>query len=341
MKIFFVGDFKTNTGPGVANKMLMKGLKDNKNIIYSESEKKIHRVFEMFYKIAISNCVCFCSPSKANLVGILFSKLFRKKSFYIMHGYLTYEEKINNINIDSKSLQKINKFEKSIFKNVDKIFCVSKKFMEFMKKAEPNYKDKFDYNYNGLDLDEIQNAVKKYGLVKKHSQIVSIGGGMPRKNNLTVCKAIAKLNRENNMGLKFIVVGLPYSDKDKICSFDFVTYYDTLPHEKVIEIMASSYLYIQNSSFETFGLAVIEGLVSNCNLLVSEKVGATGIIDTIRDDDIIYNTFDEIEIAAKIAKVMENSNFERLKKGINEDEVLYTKAASNLVDKICKYMGGK
>lgn len=336
-----MGDFKTNTGPGVANKMLMKGLKANKNVIYSNAENKIYRVFEMIYKIAISNCVCFCSPSKANIIGILISKLFRKKSFYIMHGYLTYEEKINNTSIDNKSLQKINRFEKYIFKNVDKVFCVSKKFMEYMKKAEPLHKDKFDYNYNGLDLDEIQNAVKKYDMAKNHNQIVSVGGGMPRKNNLTVCKAIAKLNRENKMGLKFIVIGLPYSDKHEICSYDFVTYYDKLPHEKVIEIMASSYLYIQNSSFETFGLAVIEGIISNCNLLVSEKVGATSIIETIGDEDMIFNTFDEREIAEKIERVMKNNNVERLKKGINKDKILYTKASNILINKICKYMGGK
>lgn len=338
MRVFFVGDFVKNTGPGVANKLIRKGLKNNSDMMYSDARHKVTRIFEMVYKTIKSDCVCFCSPSFANIIGIKIAKFFNKKSFYLMHGYLTYENKINETELDETKSQNLEKY---IFTNVEKVFCVSKKFMEFMKKAEPNFKDKFDYNHNGLDLYNIENNAQIYKKIKNDKQIVSIGGGMRRKNNLTVCRAIEKLNREKGLDLKFVVIGLPYTDKEQICSYSFVTYYDKIPHEKALKILAESYLYIQNSSFETFGLAVIEALASNCNLLISNNVGAAGVINTIENSDLILNTSDIDEIATKIENLLINGNASRLKQGINKQEVQFNEAARLLVSKISKYIGEK
>lgn len=338
MKIFFVGDFLTDTGPGIANKMLKKGLDTYDNIYFSMCKRKISRVFEMLIKIIKSDCVCFCSPSKSNIIGIKIAKLFNKKTLYLMHGYLTYEKKINEEVKEKSNIQKINQFEKFIFSNVNQVFCVSKKFMEFMIEAEPDYRNKFNYNFNGLDIDKIYQTANKFKNKKKRNQIVSLGGGMRRKNNLKVCKAIDKLNKEKGMNLKYIVIGLPYTDKEKICSYNFVKYYEQLPHESVLEILAESNIYIQNSSFETFGLAVIEALAAGCNLLVSNNVGALDVIDTLNENDIIINTNDENEIATKIEKIIYENNMERLTLGLNKDKVHYMKSAENLLNKISIYV---
>ena len=37
MRIFFVGDFQSNTGPGMANKAIRKGLLWNKSVLFSAS----------------------------------------------------------------------------------------------------------------------------------------------------------------------------------------------------------------------------------------------------------------------------------------------------------------
>ena len=37
MNLFMVGDFQTNTGPGIANKMIRNGFKNKRNVIYSNS----------------------------------------------------------------------------------------------------------------------------------------------------------------------------------------------------------------------------------------------------------------------------------------------------------------
>jgi len=335
VKVFFVGDFFSNTGPAIANKALLKGLK-YENIIFSKAKNKLTRVLELLYKTLFSDCICFCSYSKLNFLGLKIARIFNKKTFYIMHGYKTYEYKINKNFISAEEIKRINYEEKKLIKSVDKVFCVSKRFMEFMKKAEPDCKNKFDYNFNPVELEKIKNIINNKS--KKNNQIVSIGGGMKQKNNLNVCKAIDKLNKEKKLDLKYVVIGLPYTDKNKILSYDFVTYYDTVSHEKVLEILSESYLYIQNSIFETFGLSVIEALACNCNLLISDKVGALDIFETITSEDIIYDANNIDEISKKIEKILLKGNFYRLQKGLRWNEIDYRISAKNLLRKINNYM---
>lgn len=334
MRVFFAGDFKNNTGPAIANKAIRKGLLGNKNVVFSDANNKLTRALEIVVKILLSDAVCFCSFSKVNILGIKVAKFFNKKTFYLMHGYSTLENKINNENITDDQIMKINKCEKYIFRNIDRVFCVSEAFMNYMKDAESEFEEKFDYNYNGLDLNKIKNSTKKYSENKKQRQLISIGGGMKRKKILAVCVAIDKLNKEKNMNLKYIVIGPPYTDKEEICNYDFVTYYDKLPHEKVLEILAESYLYVQNSTFETFGLALIEALFSNCNLLVSSKVGAIGVIKTITDSDLIFDQDNIEEISSKIEKNLNLGNAQRLYDGVLKDEIGLESAADSLLNKI-------
>ncbi|MGQ7390445.1 glycosyltransferase [Streptococcus suis] len=173
-----------------------------------------------------------------------------------------------------------------------------------------------------------------YRTKKKANQIVSIGGGIPQKNNLLICRAINKLNEENKMNLKYIVIGLTGRDKDEICSYDFVTYYEKLSHEEVIEILAGSQMYIQNSVFETFGLAIIEALLSDCILLISNNIGAISVLKTIENRDLIFNINDVDEISSKIKYLLSNNNTIRLKHGLDTEKVAYTTSAELLYKKI-------
>ncbi|KAB7671697.1 glycosyltransferase family 4 protein [Bacillus sp. B1-b2] len=333
MKLFMVGDFFSDTGPGVANIQLKKGWKNNKNVYFSERVNRFSRIIEMVKGIYGCDAVCFCSPSKANLLGIKLANIFNKKKFYYMHGYLTVERKLANPSLTESDIKKVNDFEKKMFAGVNKVFCVSKTFSEYMKSTEKTYAHKFDYNFNGLDVRHLETVCNSSSN-RQINQIISIGGGMRRKNNRIVCKAIDKLNKEYGANLKFVVIGLPYSDKEEICQYDFVEYYDHLPHEKTLELLSESQIYIQNSSFETFGLGVIEALLCGCDLLISKAVGVIDIIDTLDSTDVIYNTQEVEEIANKILNVLKNTNNRRLNEGLRKDLINHESAAESLYEKI-------
>ena len=96
----------------------------------------ISRLLELPFKIKRSNYVVINSFSKINYIILIICKIFKKKSLYILHGYVEYEEKMNKM-VDNSDLKKIHKLENYIFENVDKIVCVSKKCMVEMKKIIP------------------------------------------------------------------------------------------------------------------------------------------------------------------------------------------------------------
>lgn len=333
MRIFMLGDFTGMNGPGIANKTMKDGLKDVKKITYSQGNNKFIRVSEIFFKTIIADKICLCSFSKSNLLAIRVAKFFKKNVYYIMHGYSTYETKINKNNSTNERQIKVNNFEKKIFENVDKVFCVSKLFMNYMKSWEPDYKDKFSYNYTGIDINYIEKSVLK-SKKKKERRIVSIGGGMPQKRNLEICKAIEKLNQEKNMKLTYLVIGENRTKKDEIKQYDFVTYIDKMPHDQVLEVLSESFLYIQNSEFETFGVSVIEALLCGCNLLISSNIGAKEVISTIESKDLIFHPSNIEEITKKIENILKEKNVQRLRKGLEVEKLDYKNAAQSLLKKM-------
>lgn len=323
-RLFMVGDFVNNTGPAVVNKNFRKCLP--KNTLYSDAKNKLTRIIELVIKSIFCDAVCFCSFSKLDVMGIKLAKILKKKTFYIMHGYIVLESKINGT-----TSEEYNKCEEFILNNVDKVFCVSENLKNQMTSEE--YKAQFDYIYNGLDWKQITIESKNN---TKELQIMSTGGGMPLKNNLIICEAIKKLIDEKNLYIKYIIAGESYGNKEKILEYEFVEYYEHLKYEDCMKKMAESKLYIQNSDYETFGLAVIEALANGCDLLVSSKVGAIGIIDTIKETDIINDTKNIDEISQKIESILHSSNNNRLFSGIDKEKTDIKYRSKELLEKIGK-----
>ena len=286
-KLLLIGDFNSNTGPANVNKNIKMALADK--AVYCTKSRKFSRMLEMIQKIFISRNVLFCSFSKADVYGIKLSKLLRKKTFYLMHGYIKYEQEING-QYDAKRLE----IEKYIINNVEKVFCVSKLMMDKVNKEYNLYN--FDYVYNGIDFNHVSN--KK--ISKNNYQIISTGGGIPQKNNLIVCEVIKKINKISPIKYKYVIIGNPHGYKEKFLEYDFVEYYEYLPHEECIKKMAESVLYIQNSLFETFGLAIAEALNCGCKILVSKNVGIIDLLQNINENEIINDTNDVKEIFEKI-----------------------------------------
>ena len=141
---------------------------------------------------------------------------------------------------------------------------------------------------------------------------------MPRKMIKYVCKALEILHGEG-FSVHLTVVGDKGLDTDEINGYPFVDNQGIVSSDKVREIFSQSDLFVQNSCFETFGLAPVEALANGCNVLLSDAVGALDIIDGVTEHDIIKNYNDPGEIAEKIKYLLKTPNRERLLKGIDFD----------------------
>lgn len=320
MQIYLLGDFKSDNGPGNANKQILESLTERLDVSYSKKERKFVRVVETIVSIARANILMICSRSKINYLAIIWSKFLKRKTLYILHGLSSYEEKINNPGISEDCLKKMRKYENFVFKNADKIICVSKYAMDFLKMQFPMYADKIMYIYNTIDLKTIQENIEPNSCKKGNYSVLSVGGGIRRKNNLTVSKAL-EVCVDKGTATTFTVVGDDAVDGKAIKSYPFVKWINYLPHDELNHLMRKTNLYIQNSTFETFGLAIIEALYAGCDLLISANVGCKDLFTTLEEGDLIYNVNDVGEISSKIIRILKKGNNQRLRNGFSENMV--------------------
>ncbi len=309
-KIYWIGDMINNTGPANVNKSYYSYLKDD--AVFCFTNNKIMRIINFFINLPFRKVIFLSGFSVLNYILVRIANLFGKKTLYLMHGYASEETKYKNC-----ASHKKNNVENKLLNSVDKIICVSEKFSSFLKNELPSLKDKINYVNNGVD-DAI--CLKTENIKNKKNEdiytIITVGGGTRIKNNITICKAIDKIYLKNKK-IKFIVIGSLDEDGEQIKKYNFVEYYEKLPHEEVLSKMNRSDLYIQNSYFETFGLAVVESLSCNCDLLLSKNIGAISVLQNINENSIINDNEDVEEIYKKIEKKMKN------KKSINNDIIKF------------------
>lgn len=311
MQIYLLGDLKSDNGPGNANKQIKEALLLKYKVDYSKQNGKIGRIAEMYKGIKWSDLLLICSSSKINYLAVRLAKKMGKKIVYLMHGYSSYEQKIECPNIAESELNKVRNYEKFIFDAVDRIICVSKRCMDFMIQQFPEYENKFDYVYNVVNIDKIKKS-NKAEKTKKYP-VLTIGGGMKRKNVYTLVKAAKNI--------KVVVVGRTLSDGEKIKEYNNVTWYEYLNHSEVMKLMAETRLYIQNSTFETFCLSVIEALFSGCSILVADTIGCLDLFKNLLEEDIIHDVHNQNEINKKMEYLLSHPNNERLLKEFKSELV--------------------
>lgn len=307
-RIFLVGDFKTNTGPAIANKALKKALiqKDTMgvSIEFSGAKSRIGRVLEVLLATIKSDMVCYCGFSGLNAFGVRIAKLFKKKSAYLMHGYVELESKLNGFEVKPRRIEA----ERYILKNADVLICVSNLLATEVKKRFSKRKNVY------VVYDIVEPPIRKRSVRRNRFQIMTTGGGMLRKNNLIVCEAIKKLNKvlPGNKKIEFVITGKSYGLRRELKKYGFVKYMGEASHEKCLELMDESAIYVQNSLFETFGLAVIEAAGCGCDLLISANIGAREVIKNKSNESIILDCRNVDEISHKILRLVKNDKDTRL-----------------------------
>lgn len=327
-KFYYMGDFCSNTGPAIVNKSYYPYIKESAYICKTNS--KLIRPLHYIVKQKKIDTLFISGLSKFHVKAAEIAKKQNKRVVYLMHGYSKMEYEINEIPKERRTMLAC---EEKLLHLSDKIICVSEKFRDFMKEERPEFSYKFDFVNNGIHtIEKSKEDIKKN---RKEFVIISVGGGIKIKNNLDVCKAIERIKE---IDIKFIVIGKPGKDGEKIKQYDFVEYYENLSHKEVLSLMQQSDLYIQNSYFETFGLAIIEAISQNCDILISGNVGVLSILKELEKENIIQNNTDIDEIQEKIQYLYENPNqIEKYRKELNQ--YTWRNQAKKLKEKICESEG--
>lgn len=318
MTLFVVGDYYSGTGPANVTLELINALPDD--TLYQKYKNKLMRLAELYMKIPRADFVVMSGHSKQNLHAIRIADSKGIPTVYIMHGCVEHENAINGVTDES-----MNEVERATMEGADYILAVSEQFEAFLKEKYPEHADKISHLTNGIGTEMFKNVgrLTKSGDVPDGSEempyrLISVGGGMPRKRIVKICEALQLLiNR--GISLILIVAGDEGKDSDAINAYPFVKNIGLVDGERMRKNMQLSQLFIQNSCFETFGLAPLEALTCGCDVLMSKNVGAISVFKegTIEPADIIENCEDPEEIAAKIECALLSSNHDRLLSGID------------------------
>jgi glycosyltransferase involved in cell wall biosynthesis len=329
-KIYYAGDMLSDNGPAVVNRKYQQHLLND--AYFCNTNSKVIRVLHFLSKLFATKYIIISSVSSFHKYLILIANKLNIQTYYLMHGFIRIETAINH-DYDKHLIA----VEKSILENCTKVVCVSENFSQFLKNNIPDISRKVTYVNNGVDSTSAQ-LVKS--LCTRKFRIVSVGGGMPRKNNLIVCEAIARLNNPN---ISFCVIGPKHRDGDAISKYNFVDYHESLSHSEVLSMICNADLYIQNSSFETFGLAVCEAITQRTNILVSSNVGAISVLKGYNEKNIINNYKSVSEVCQKI-KYLQANNAKRIPGfRLNSDwsnstvrllKIIYDENNSNILKKL-------
>lgn len=310
MKILFVGGYEGNSGPEQVNRRLIRCFDEDFQIIRSGS--KLIRAGDILFGTLFSDVVVISGLSGPGRRCARIAGTLKKPLIYLMHGCVEYESERNGFSDAAKAIA----IEKEMLETSNLILAVSESFCSWLKERYPVYANKISFLYNGVEAPEKRRPDEKKAGTDAKKKVIAIGGNRVVKNNAPVSMAVEQLD-----DVKLEIYGKVYSHLPKAENCH-TRYCGEVPQEELCSIMSRADLFVLNSEFETFSLAVIEAINHDCSVLVSAKAGICGLL-TLKDSDIIDNPYDVAEIRDKIAFLLDHPNAERIAGAIDYQALSY------------------
>ncbi|MCR5773730.1 MAG: glycosyltransferase family 4 protein [Lachnospiraceae bacterium] len=322
--ILVIGDYYSGTGPALVTKYYIEYLP--KGTDYIRSQGKAARFFELLRKIPKASVLFISGHSRQNILAMKLGKLLNIRSAYLMHGAVEYENNINRV----PDLRMAGD-ERLMMEEADLILAVSRQFEEWLKMQYPEYEEKISHVTNGIDWGVMMENAS--GDARDPEGVITVGGGLPRKCVINVCKAVERLNASGH-DITLTVAGKRGADSEAIDAYPFVRDIGVVSHEELLREYKKNKIFIQNSVFETFGLAPLEALLSYADVLISGKCGALSVIKKTEDTDIINDPQDTDEIVTKLEALLKGENHTRLLVELDRENTSWKKRASELETKL-------
>lgn len=192
-----------------------------------------------------------------------------------------------DINVFLKYRINLRKLGVEILSQAEKIIFLSKSYRDqtLMTYVPKSLREEF---YNKSDI--IPNGVDNYYLENKSTRdvrdktktlnILTVGFVSKRKNQLTVCEAVKRLN---DIGIvsDYTIVGGVIDRKilKRLKEYSFVKYIPFLSKEELIQVYRRSDIFVMPSLTETFGLTYVEAMTQGLPIIYSKEQGFDGQFD--------------------------------------------------------------
>jgi glycosyltransferase involved in cell wall biosynthesis len=210
------------------------------------------------------------------------------------------------MNVYSKSF--LNKMDRDI-KDCDLISTVSPSNSEVLKKL---FKKKTFILTNVVE----EFFTFRYLNLNPRFQFICVANLIPMKNVISIVEAFNIISKSYDAGLTLVGKGpLKNQINDLILNYDIQSKVDLIEHlppKELSKRLSASNCLILNSDYETFGVAVIEGLACGLPVIVSDKVGSNFFINSSNGLIIEHRNTNQL-IESMKRMIINYNNYDRKK----------------------------
>ena len=211
--------------------------------------------------------------------------------------YKTIDRKIyfNKVKYACLSAQKIIAISEQTKEDIIRFFNVDSNKIEVVYQS---------VSASFFERGNVENLLSKYNLKKQF--ILSVGTHEPRKNQLSLLKAI----KAENIDIQIVFVGKHTSYTKKMTNFisenkmaGQVKFLNNITENDLAGLYKLASLSVYISFFEGFGLPVIEAMASGCPVITSN---VSCLPETAGEAALLCTPNDSVELGKKIKEILKN-----------------------------------
>lgn len=230
-------------------------------------------------------------------------------------------------------------FHKWIYRNIDRIYCLTESMKEHNLKYTPVSEEKLSVINNGINLERFntekdfdRNVFLKNKNLPPDKIIIGTIGRLDRLKNQALLIDAAKVLVEKYKNIHFVIVGdetksitgINYKKElmDKIKAYKLENYFSIFGFSDEIEKYHSVFdIFVLTTPKETFGLVVIEAMATGKPVIASNRGGPAEIIENGEngflfepdDPDSLFKYLDELINNENLRELIGKKSIERVK----------------------------
>lgn len=327
MRVFSVANIEGNTGPANANRAFFQHWPTQDEVRVLAQGNVVSKVIGSI-RGALWCDVLFASETNRVLkIASPIVRLRRKVTCAFCHGWLPYENEVNDHGFSEKDLQAYTAWLDS----VDVVATNSSMQKEFIVREQRSLDGKVESTTLGVvPFDQRTREPRGNGKL-----VVAVSGGSrPIKGNEVVARAVRKL-RAKGMDAELRVYGNRYAKNAELDAIlgECGRYMGQVDEGEFVQGLFESDVFVMNSRREPFGLSAYGALEAGCSLVLSGNCGIAEVL-SLKPEDIVNDCEDADEVAEKIVAAAENPNGERIYRALDFSAVSWQAASKKLRD-IC------
>ena len=310
MKVLFLGDTHSNSGPSNVNRELVANWPAEDEVISVFDRNRFAEIARGIVLGLSCDLVVSTEGAWPDIVIHAVLAIFRKPVVCFLHGYLPFENEVDGLGCSDF---KVNAYNWHL-KNADALIANSKYHLDFVIKCLGGYSGERTFVHPGIPKFP---APVSHDVPNQHLIAVS-GGTRPIKGNVAVAKAVKAL-REEGFQCGLVVFGnlsSPDSDLITIGNEIGAKFVGQLPNDIFLETLKCISLLVMNSLHDSFGISALDAVSSGASVLLSKDCGVREVFD-LRECDLIENQDDIDQIKSKILYLIQHPNASRLYRSID------------------------